>query len=146
MSELAIETMADFTWTERKLKDLFSNRDFIGDVIRYTALLEFDADCLLAQYFLREDRIDEGISLLIGNLNFNAKVETLAKLPVRKSVTSFTRAVAGLRRFRRIRNIAAHNWAVPSSEVKNLFNGAEYKKMLVDYPGSLREDFNPNPA
>jgi hypothetical protein len=134
--------MMDVTWTERKVKDLFSNHEFVGDVVRYTALLEFELDCLLAQYFLREDRIDEGMSLLISNLNFGSKVEILAKLPVRESVRSFHRAVTGSRRFRRIRNIAAHRWTMSFSEVKDLLNGVEYKLMLVDYPVGLRKDFN----
>jgi hypothetical protein len=134
--------MPGVTWTERRVQDLFSDNESIGDVVRFTALLDFELDCLLAQYFVREDRINEGMSLLIANLNFGGKVETLARLPVRKSVASFQRAVTGLRRFRRVRNTAAHRWTISLPEVRGLLNGVEYKKMLVDYPVGLREDFN----
>lgn len=134
--------MAKDELTERKVRSLFSNRSFVGDVIRYAALLEFDVDSLLAQYFLREGRIEDGMSLLIRNLTFSEKVETLAKLPVRASVISFARAVSGLRRFRRIRNLAAHNWTISSQEAKKLMDGVEYRRMLVDYPAGLRGDFD----
>jgi hypothetical protein len=137
----AVPVVSDANRTVSKIKKLFSNPDFVGNVIRYTALLEFEVDCLLAQYFLRVDRIDEGISLLIEDLRFGAKVDTLAELPVRKSVASFGRAIAGLRRFGRVRNLAAHSWTVSSREVKKLLGGTEYKRMLMDYPGSLCEEF-----
>lgn len=134
--------MPRVTWDERKVKELLSDRNFIGDVIRFTALLEFELDCLLAQYFLREDRIEEGMAFMISNLNFSSKVETLAKLQVRKSVGSFPRAVSGLRRFRKIRNIAAHSWTMSFSEARNLLGGVEYQKMLLDYPNGLYKEFN----
>ncbi len=127
--------------TESKVKSLFSNRDFVGAVIRYTALLEFELDGLLAQYFLREDRIEGGISLLIPHLRFDDKVGILAKLPIRKPLTSFTRAVVGLRRFQRIRNIAAHSWTISSAQIKRLLSGAEYRRMLEDYPAGLDQEF-----
>ena len=47
-----------------------------------------------------------------------------------------------MRRFRKIRNIAAHNWTVSVSDVEKLLGGVEYRKMLLDYPNGLREDFN----
>lgn len=128
--------------TESRVKSLFSNRDFVGVVIRYTALLEFELDGLLAQYFLREDRIEVGISLLIRHLSFGDKVGTLAKLPIRKPLVSFRRAVVGLRRFQRIRNTAAHSWTISSAEVKRLLSGAEYnRRMLEDYPAGLDQEF-----
>ncbi len=133
--------MSEVKWNERKVKDLFSDSNFIGDVLRFTALLEFELDCLLAQYFLREDRIEDGLTFLISSLNFNSKVETLAKLRIRKSIDSFPRAIAGLRRFRKIRNIAAHNWTVSFSDVRNIMGGVEYQKMLLDYPIGLKKEF-----
>lgn len=134
--------MSKVTWDDRKVKDLFSDSNFIGDVLRFTALLEFELDCLLAQYFLREDRVEDGMTFLISNLNFNSKVETLAKLKIRKSIESFPRAIAGLRRFRKIRNIAAHSWTVSFSDARNLLGGVEYQKMLLDYPKGLSKEFN----
>jgi hypothetical protein len=135
-------TKPKITWGERKIKDLFVKKEFIGEVLRFTILLEFELDCLLAQYFIREDRIDDGLAMLISNLAFNAKIEVFAKLPVRKSVKSFPKAVTGLRRFRKIRNIAAHSFAISSSEVSNLLHGAEYKRMLAEYPEGLQEYFD----
>lgn len=134
--------MLKTTWDNRKVQNLFSNRDFVGDVIKFTALLEFELDCLLAQYFLREDRIEDGMVFLISNLTFNNKVETLAKLQIRKSVESFPRAISGLRRFRKIRNIAAHSWIISLSDAKNLLGGIEYQRMLLDYPDGLSKEFD----
>ena len=126
---------------EHKVRDLFSDSEFVGNVIRYSTFLEFDLDCVLCQYFIREDRIDDGLDLLLSEFTFGRKIGLLTNLPIRKSLISYQRSISGLRRFQRIRNLVAHDWTINISKVRKLLECKQYDDLLIDYPDGMKRAF-----
>ena len=127
--------------SDYEVRELFSDKEFIGTILRLSSLLEMSLDCALAQYFVRDDRIQEGLDLILSEMTFSKKIEILAKLPIRRNIVSHKKAIVRLRRFRRIRNIAAHSWALSISETRKLLNNSEYKAILRDYPNGTKREF-----
>jgi hypothetical protein len=127
--------------TEEQIWRLFSKPEFVGAVLRLAALLEYDLDSLLCAYFIRPDRLESALELLFADVTVGRKLEMLRKLPVPKQLTSYRKAVAGLSRFQRIRNIAAHQWSVPRRTVHMLLEDRGFRDLLARYPEGLQEDF-----
>ena len=125
----------------QEIRSLFSTNEFVGTVLRFTTVLETNVDFLLTQYFIRDDRIEAGMSLLLSDFAFSRKVELLASLPIRNGLKSRNSAVTGLRHFRRIRNIVAHNWTISQSEVSRLLQVEGLNKMLLEYPDEMWKSF-----
>ena len=127
--------------SDREIWYLFSDSSFVGDVLRKTTQLEFDLDAVLTQYFIRSDRFEAAMELLLPELTFGRKIDLLTHLPLRKSLLSYGRAIEGLRKFQRIRNIVAHSPHVSFSTAKKLARDGNYKRLLHDYPEGLLAEF-----
>ena len=56
--------------SDREIWELFCNRTFVGDVLRYSALLEFELNAVIAQYFIRSDRYEDAVQILLPELSF----------------------------------------------------------------------------
>jgi len=93
--------------SDYQVQELFSNKEFIGTILRLSSLLEISLDSVLAQYFIRNDRIRKGLNLIISEMPFGKIIEILAKLPLNIKFASHKRAILGFRSFPRIRKIAA---------------------------------------
>jgi hypothetical protein len=127
--------------TESEIWHLFSDRKFIGSILRHTTLLEFELNGLLAQYFIRSDRYEEAMELLLPELSFGRKIDLFKRLPIRKSLKSYQTAISGLRRFQRIRNIVAHTPHISRSRSKEFTKDGNYKRILHDYPEGTLDEF-----
>jgi hypothetical protein len=127
--------------SEREIWKLLSNRTFIGDVLRYFTSLEFELNAVIAQYFIRSDRYEDAMEVLLPELSLGRKLELLTRLPIRKSLLSYQRAISGLRRFQRVRNIVAHNPHISFSKAKSLSNDGNYRQILHEYPKGMQEEF-----
>jgi hypothetical protein len=127
--------------SEPEIKNLFINEDFIGNTIRWTNFLEFSLNCAISQYFIRADRQVESIETLLPEISFGRRVELLYRLPIRKAVQSRTLAVAGLKRFQRVRNLVAHHWILTNKQMTKLISDPQIHKMLSGYPDSMKKDF-----
>jgi hypothetical protein len=127
--------------SSNEIKKLFSDKEFVGNTIRWATSLEFYLDCVLAQYFIRADRQMEALDTLISEVSFGRKIEMLSRLLIRKKVRSRPLAVAGLKRFQRVRNLVAHHWIVSTNQVTKLLEQPELYRMLSGYPNSMQNEF-----
>lgn len=124
-----------------ELKPLFYNKEFIGDVLRCSTLLESELDVLLCLFYCRKARIRDALETLLPELNFHAKIEILSAMPIRKRMKSYTVAVGGLRAFRRLRNIVAHQWTTSTVVIEKLCKNKEIGAMLHGYPAVMSLKF-----
>jgi hypothetical protein len=125
----------------REIWELFYDHTFVGNVLRYSTLLEFELNALIAQYFIRSDRYEYAMEELLPELTFGKKIDILTHLPVRKSLSSYQQAISGLRRFQKIRNIVAHNPSVSLSKAKLFSNDGNFKQMLQEYPTGMQQEY-----
>ena len=95
--------MPRHTRFEYRIKKLFSDKEFVGNVLQWSTRLEFWLECVLVQYFCRADRQRLSLEELLPEVTFSRKIELLSRLRIRKRVSSHRAAVRGLRRFRRVR-------------------------------------------
>jgi len=128
--------------TDREIWFLFSSSQFVGDVLRQTTRLEFDLDTVLAQYFIRSDRYEAAMEFLIPEISFGRKIDLFSNLQIRKSLLSYRRSIAGLRKFQKIRNIIAHSPHVSFTKAKKLARDGNYRKMLHGFPDGMLEESN----
>lgn len=126
--------------TDYQVARLFTKPSFVGAMLRYAALLEYDLDCLLTLYFARRDRIDDTLEFLLSELTFGRKIGVLRHLPL-KRMKSHATALAGFRGFVRLRNLAAHNWSVPRRKVRELLKDPIIRDVFSDPPSSLEGSF-----
>ena len=121
---------------EIQIRDILTSTDFLGKIVATSVNLETSIDALLCRYFIREDRDYDAINILFGSITMGRKIETLRKLPTRKSLLSYKRTIEGVRGFQRLRNLVAHNTFIPKSEIKKLRKDSFTKKLLSNYPQS----------
>lgn len=121
--------------------ELFFNAEFVGNVLRFSTLLEFELNALIAQYYVRSDRYEFAIEELLSELSFGKKIDILSNLPIRKSLSSYRQGVSGLRRFQKIRNVIAHNPSVSKSKAKLLSTDGNFKRMLQEYPEGMQLEY-----
>src|SRR5664279_4125864 len=69
--------------SDRQLTHLFGNPVFVGTILQYTSMLEYDIDCLLALYISRPDRVDFVLDVVLPELTFNRKLEVFKQLPLK---------------------------------------------------------------
>jgi hypothetical protein len=82
--------------TAGEVRDLFSDHEFIGHVLRFSSLVEFDLDVLLVVYFTRSDRAEHFLESVLAHLTFDRKIRVLGGLPLRKSLKTFVRVLPDL--------------------------------------------------
>jgi hypothetical protein len=126
--------------TDSELARLFASPPFVGTVLRYGSFLDYDLDCLLAIYFARGDRLNDALDLLIPELTFGRKIDVLRRLPL-KHTKAHGDALAALRAFQKIRNLAAHSWTVSRAKCRDLLSDPSVRGLFVDYPTSLEAGF-----
>ena len=126
--------------TISEMKSLFTDKAFVGDVLRTTTLIEVALDCTLAYYYARADRIEPAVDSLLSEIPFGKKIDILAALPLRTTLKSRNASVASLRRLRRIRNHIAHNWRIDSEELNTLLKDQNIAHILSGYPKSLFDE------
>ena len=127
--------------TPHELKRLFYEKEFIGEVLRSSTLLESELDVLLCHFFCRKIRVKDALDKLMPEVSFNTKIELLAALPIRKKTKSYSVAIGRLRAFRRLRNLVAHQWTTTALEVEKLCKNQEIAKMLDGYPDAMKDEF-----
>ena len=120
---------------------LFSDRIFVWDVLRFSTLLEFELNGVLTQYFIRSDRYESAMEFLLPELSFGRKIDLLTRISIRKSLLSYQRAVTGLRKFQKIRNIVAHSPILSTSKAKSLSKDGNYKRIIHEYPEGMQEEW-----
>jgi hypothetical protein len=125
-----------------ELKKLFYEKEFIGEVLRSSTLLEADLDVLLCHFFCRKTRLKEALGKVMPEVSFNAKIEMLAALPIRKKTKSYSAAIGRLRAFRRLRNLVAHQWTTSASEIEKLCINQSIASMLDGYPDVMKAEFH----
>lgn len=116
--------------------------DFVADVLRNTALLEEDLDFTVALYFCANGRHFPFMELVSSQLRFNSKIHILETVPARKSLKSRVHALAGLRRFQKIRNAVAHHALLRPSRIQSMCGDIVLKSMILNYPARLDEEFH----
>ena len=124
--------------TEREVRDLFHDHEFIGYVLRASVLVEFDLDILLTVYFTQSDRAESFLERVLPHLTFDRKIRILSQLPLRKSLKTVARIIPGLRHLQKIRNIVAHSAVVSPRRLTELCKDVDVAKLLFDYPASLQ--------
>jgi glycyl-tRNA synthetase beta subunit len=112
--------------TERQLTKLFGNPVFVGTVLRYATMLEYDMDCLLALYLSRPERVDFVLDSV---------------LPL-KHTKAHGDAIGALRGFQRVRNVAAHRWTVSVATSRDLLKDQNVRPLFADFPKSLLAAFS----
>jgi hypothetical protein len=125
--------------SDGEIWQLFYDSTFVGDVMRYSTLLEFALNAVIAQYYIRSDRYEEAMEDLLPELSFGKKLDLLTHLPIRKKLSSYQKAISGIRQFLKIRNIVAHNPSISQSRVKQLSKDDSCKKILQEYPEGMKE-------
>jgi len=126
------------TRTEREVRDLFHDYEFIGHVLRASVLVEFDLDILLTVYFTRSDRAESFLEGVLPHLTFDRKIRILSQLPLRKSLKTVVRIIPDLRHLQKIRNTVAHGAVVSPRRLTELCKDVDIAKLLFDYPASLQ--------
>jgi len=126
--------------TDSELAALFASPAFVGTVLRFGSFLDYDLDCLIAIYFARGDRLNTALDLLLPELTFGRKIELLRKLPLRHA-KSHRDAIASLKAFQKLRNLAAHSWTVSRAKARELLSDQAIRALFVTYPVSLETGF-----
>lgn len=115
--------------------------DFVADVLRRTALLEEDLDFTIALFFCAGGRHFPFMELVSSQLRFNSKIHVLETIPARKTLRSRAQALAGLRRFQKVRNSVAHSALLRPSKIQSMCADSVVKSMILDYPARLTDEF-----
>jgi hypothetical protein len=124
--------------TPREARDLFSDHEFIGHVLRFSSLVEFDLDILLTVYFTRSDRAEHFLESVLPHLTFDRKIRLLANLPLRKSLKTVSRVIPDLRHLQKLRNTVAHSAVVSPRRLAEMCKDAEIAELVFKYPASLQ--------
>ena len=127
--------------SEHEVWRLLSDSEFVGDVLRYFTQLEFDLNALLSQYFIRSDRYKIAMDLLLPELSFGRKIDLFTNLPIRKTLLSYERAISGLRRFQKIRNLVAHNPHISRSMAKKIAADGNLRQIIHGYPEGMIDEY-----
>lgn len=121
--------------------DQFRVPEFIAEILKSTSLLEDDLDFTLALYFCGPGRHFTFMETVSQQMQFNTKIKILENIQTRKNLKSHIQAIAGLRRFQRIRNLVAHPILVKRSKVQNLCDDIQARRMILHFPGAMTEEF-----
>jgi hypothetical protein len=127
--------------SDRQLTHLFGNPVFVGTILQYTSMLEYDIDCLLALYISRPDRVDFVLDVVLPELTFNRKLEVFKQLPL-KHTKAHGATIVALRGFQRVRNVAAHRWTVSVTTLRQLLQDQHVRPLFTDFPKSLHANFS----
>jgi hypothetical protein len=115
--------------------------EVVAQILKSTSLLEDDLDFALALYFCGPGRHFPFIEIVCSQTPLNTKIKTLEAIPARKALKSRVQALAGLRRFQRIRNIVAHQILLRPSKIKTICDDTQIRSMLIHFPQRLDEEF-----
>ncbi len=129
---------------KRQLSSLLSSDDVAGRIIRDVATLEWELELLLTRYFTAQERFDEFWELILARFSFQQKIDILRKMSFPKRMKSQPNAVKSLHKFRKLRNILAHNAYISENELDSIYHDNEIMVFLSDYPKSYLKEFRAN--
>ena len=129
---------------KEKLKSLLVSDEVAGRIIRDTAELEANLDLMLTGYFSSHERFFEFEDIILSRLSFQQKIDILRKMSFRTKMKSQPNAVNSLEKFRKIRNILAHNAYISDEKLNSLQSDNEIMRILSNYPKSYLLEFRAN--
>ena len=118
-----------------EFKTLLSDDKKAIRIIRDVAYLEWLLDIVLLGYFSNPSKINEFRELFLSRLFFSKKIDFLKKLNNERTTQKKLNSVADqLNKFRKVRNILAHNRIIRDKDIINLNNNNEIRKIFENYP------------
>lgn len=120
--------------TYHAIKEKMHEPVFIAEVLKCAALIEGDMDACLCLYFAAPGKHFEFVDHICGRLRYEAKVQLIESLPVRKNLKSRGLALDGLRRMQKIRNLVAHASFIPGSKIRALQKDPLIEEMILQFP------------
>jgi hypothetical protein len=118
----------------RAIKERMREPEFIAEVLKCAALIEGDMDACLCLYFAASGKHFDFVDHICGRLRYEAKVQLIENLPVRKNLKSRALALDGLRRIQKVRNLVAHPAFIPGSKIRALQKDALIQQMILQFP------------
>ena len=129
---------------KQQLGSLLNSDDVAGRIIRDVATLEWELDLMLTRYFTAQDRFYEFWEIILARFSFQQKIEILHKMSFPARMKSQPNAVKSLNKFRKLRNIMAHNAFISDKELDAIYHDNEIMAFLSDYPKSYLKEFRAN--
>lgn len=110
-----------------------------GNVISIAALAEEEITKFFNRYLAAENRVEDFQEVIENNLTFHAKIEALRKMVPKLDPTesSYKPHFEFLRALKKLRNTAAHSYAVSIDEASRLSSDAEVSHLVADFPNNL---------
>jgi len=129
---------------KQQLSNLLSSDEIAGRIIRDVATLEWELDLMLTRYFTAQDRFNEFCEIILARFSFQQKIEILRKMSFPARMKSQPNAVKSLDKFRKLRNIMAHNAYISDKELDAIYHDNEIMTFLSDFPKSYLKEFRAN--
>lgn len=129
---------------KQQLRRLLSSDEVAGRIIRDVATLEWQLDLMLTRYFTAQERFSEFGEIILSRFSFQQKIDILKKMSFPTRMKSHPNAVKSLDKFRKLRNILAHNAFIFDKELKSIYSDNELMAILSDYPKSYLKEFRAN--
>ena len=121
-------------------ENLLSSEELTVRVIKDFAELEWNHDLLITRYFTAQERYDEFFDIIVGNMNFNQKIEIFSKMSLPKKWVSRDNAVRSLKKLRKLRNLLAHSFELTDEDIHVIASDNELARILINYPKSYNRE------
>jgi hypothetical protein len=131
---------------KQQLRTTLSSDEVAGRIIRDVATLEWELDLMLTRYFTAQERFDEFREIILNRFSFQQKIDIFEKMGFPAPMKSQPNAVKSLNKFKKLRNILAHNAFIADKELESIYSDNEIMAILSDYPKSYLKEFRANKA
>jgi len=129
---------------KQELLRLLSSDEVAGRIIRDVATLEWELDLMLTRYFTAQERFEEFHEIILNRFSFQQKIDILNKMSFPARMKSQPNAVKSLMKFKKLRNILAHNSYISDRELETIYSDNEIMEILSGYPKSYLKEFRAN--
>ena len=129
---------------KQQLANLLSSDEVAGRIIRDVATLEWELDLMLTRYFTAQEKFYEFGEIILSRFSFQQKIDILKKMSFPARMKSQPNSVRSLNKFRKLRNILAHNAFISDKELNSIYSDNEIMAILSDYPKSYLKEFRAN--